>query len=87
MEIKLKAARSNIETGLIVDEYGALWKYSGTRIGRDIFLATTNGLNGETIQGFYQNGIVFIVSLSDARRYFSGVNFREVPYGVRCHDA
>ncbi len=70
MEIKLKTAPSDADTGIIVDEYGALWKYSGPKSVHGIFLAITKGLDGEAIQGFYQNGTLFIVDLSNARKYF-----------------
>jgi hypothetical protein len=74
MEIRLKVAPSDADTGIIVDEYGALWKYSGPKRGHAPFLATTKGLDGEAIQGFYQNGTLFIVDVSDARKYFRSVN-------------
>lgn len=81
MELKLRTAHSNAGAGIIVDEYGTLWKYSGSRGAEGRFLATTKGLNGKAIRGFYHNGNVFIVTLSDARMYFSVVsleNSREV---------
>ncbi|MGO9117826.1 MAG: hypothetical protein ACLQPD_09475 [Desulfomonilaceae bacterium] len=74
MEIKLKTASSDADKGIVVDEYGALWNYTGPKPAHGIFLATTKGLNGESIQGFYQNGTLFIVNLSDARKYFSSMN-------------
>ena len=81
MEVKLKIASvDDINKRIIVDEYGALWSYSGPGGADGIFLATTNGLLGEAIQGFYQNGTLFIVNLSDARKYFSSMN----PENCRC---
>ena len=74
MEIKLKTAPSDVETGIIVDEYGALWKYSGPKPAHGIFRATTKGLDGEDIQGFYQNGTLFILNWSDAKNYFNSMN-------------
>jgi hypothetical protein len=41
---------------------------------RHFFPMGTTRLDGEAIQGFYQNGTLFIVDVSDARRYFSSVN-------------
>ena len=74
MEIKLKAAPSDADKGIIVDEYGALWRYSGPETAHGIFLATTKGLDGEAIQGFYQNRTLFIVNWSDAKKYFNSMN-------------
>ena len=74
MEIKLKTASSDADTGIVVDEYGALWNLLGPKPAHGIFLATAKGLKGESIQGFYQNGTLFIVNLSDARKYFSSMN-------------
>jgi hypothetical protein len=84
MEIRLKASPSDTDTGIIVDEYGALWKfvdeygalwkYSGPKRVHSLFLATAKGLGCEAVQGFYQNGTLFIVDVSDARKYFSSVN-------------
>lgn len=74
MELKLRTAHSNAGAGIIVDEYGTLWKYSGSRGVEGRFLATTKGLDGQAVRGFYQNGIVFIVTLSDAQRYFNAVS-------------
>jgi hypothetical protein len=74
MEIKLKTTPADDNGQTILDEHGALWKYSGPEPAHGIFLAITKGLDGEDIQGFYQNGTLFIVSLSDARKYFNSVN-------------
>lgn len=57
-----------------MDEYGTLWKYSGSRGAEGRLLATTKGLNGQAIRGFYLDGNVFIVTLSDARMYFTVVS-------------
>ena len=70
MEIKLKTTRSDADSEAIVDEHGALWNFSGSIPAFGIFPATTKGPDGEIIRGFYQNGRVFIVNLSEARKYF-----------------
>ncbi|MGO9569098.1 MAG: hypothetical protein ACLP5H_16300 [Desulfomonilaceae bacterium] len=74
MEIKLKTTPADDNGEAILDEHGALWKYSGLKAAHGIFMATTKGLDGEAIQGFYQSGTLFIVNLSDARKYFNSVN-------------
>lgn len=71
MEIKLKAAPSDLDTGVIVDEYGVLWNFSDPEAPHGIRMATTKGLDGEPIRGFHQNGKLFILDLSEAKKYFS----------------
>jgi hypothetical protein len=71
MEIKLKTTPPVSATGAIVDEYGVSWNLSGAKVARDIFLATAQGPDGASIGGFYKNGALFIVNLSDAKKYFS----------------
>jgi hypothetical protein len=73
MEIKLKTSLSDVGTGIIVDEHGVLWNRVTPEAKHGIFLATTRGLNGVAIQGFYQNGTMFIVDLSEAKKYFSSM--------------
>jgi hypothetical protein len=74
MEIKLKVAPSDTDADIMVDEYGALWKYSGPKRVHALLPATTKARDGEAIQGYYQNGALFIVDASEARKYFSSVN-------------
>ncbi|MFH1115997.1 MAG: hypothetical protein V1792_18955 [Pseudomonadota bacterium] len=71
MEIRLKTTPSDSESEAIVDEHGAVWSFSCSEAVIDIFPATTKGPKGETVRGFYQNGKVFILSLSEATKYFS----------------
>lgn len=71
MEIKLKTTPSDLDSEAIVDEHGALWNFSGAIAALGIMFATTKGPDGDTIKGYYQNGRVFILNLSDARKYFS----------------
>lgn len=73
MELKLKTTPTHADSGTIVDEYGALWNYSDLKAAHDIRLATTKGLDGEPIRGFYHNGTLFIVNLSDAKKYFDSM--------------
>jgi hypothetical protein len=73
MEIKLKTTQSAADTGIIMDEHGVLWNYLGSKAAHGILPATAKALDGRPIQGFYQNGTMFIVNLSDARRYFGSV--------------
>lgn len=73
MEIKLKTTPSAADTGIIMDEHGVLWNYSGSKAAHGILPATAKGLDGAAIQGFYQNGTMFIVNLSDARKYFDSM--------------
>lgn len=74
MEIKLKTKPAHDIGQTILDEHGALWRYSGPKPAHGIFLATTKGLDGGDIQGFYQNGTLFIVNWSDAKNYFNSMN-------------
>ena len=74
MEIKLKTILAGESGEAIVDEYGFLWNCLAAKAPHGILSATTKGLDGETIQGFYQNGTLFIVNLSDARKYFGSMN-------------
>jgi hypothetical protein len=74
VEIRLNTAHSNADAGIVVDEYGALWKYSWLKGAHGTFMATTKGLEGETIRGVYENGTLVILTFSDARKYFSAVN-------------
>lgn len=74
MEIKLKTTPADGNGENILDEYGTLWKYSGPQPSPEIFLATTKGLDGEDIHGFYRNGTLFIVNWSDAKNYFNSLN-------------
>jgi hypothetical protein len=74
MQIKLKTAPPDAETGIIVDEFGASWDYLGSEVADGISLATTTGSDGAVIRGFYRNGALFIVNLHDARKYFSSIN-------------
>ncbi len=77
MEIKLKTTLADDKGQSVLDEHGALWKYSGPKPAHGIFLATTKGLDGEDIQAFYQNGTLFIVNWSDAKNYFNSMNFMQ----------
>lgn len=74
MEIKLKTTPSAADTGIIMDEHGVLWNYRGSKAAHGILSATAKGLDGQSIQGFYQNGTMFIVNLSDARKYFGATS-------------
>jgi hypothetical protein len=73
MEIKLKTIVSAESKEMIIDEFGVSWNYLAPEAAYDILPATTKGLDGDTIQGFYQNGALFIVNLSDARKYFGSL--------------
>jgi hypothetical protein len=73
MEIKLKTTRPDESGETILDEHGALWNYSGPKSANGIFPATTKGLSGEDIFGFYQNGALFIVNRTDARDHFNSI--------------
>lgn len=74
MEIKLKTTPVDENGQTLVDEYGALWNYLGPRAVHGIFMATTKGSDGEDIHGFFQNGILFIVTCSDAKNYFNSMS-------------
>jgi len=73
MEIKLKTAPGLGEMEIIVDEFGASWN-PGPKVAQGISLATTRGLDGEPISAYYRDGTLFIVNLSDAKRYFGKTN-------------
>ncbi len=84
MEIKLKTTPADADSEAIVDENGALWNFSGSIPAFGIFSAVTEGPDGEIIRGFYQNGRVFIVNLSEAKKYF---NLRELEDCREMHHA
>ncbi len=82
MEIKLKTTLADPDTGLIVDEHGVLWNQLSPKPKHGIFPATTEGMDGEAIRGFYRNGSLFILDLSEAKKYFSSMeseNRRDLP--------
>ncbi len=81
VEIKLKTMLSGENREMVIDEHGVLWKYLGPGATHGILSATTNGIDGQAIQRFYQNGTLFIVNLSDARKYFRSMNWE--PNGVQ----
>jgi hypothetical protein len=73
MEIKLKTTLADPDKGLVVDEHGVLWKHVTSKPVHGIFPATTEGVNGESIRGFYRDGSLFILDVSEARKYFSSI--------------
>ncbi len=73
VEIKLTTMLAGENREMVIDEHGVLWKYSCPGAVHGILSATTKGIDGEAIQGFYQNGTLFIVNLSDARKYFRSI--------------
>lgn len=73
MEIKLKTILSAESREMIIDEYGVLWNYLAPKAAYGTLPATAKGLDGDTIQGFYRNGALFIVNLSDAKKYFGSL--------------
>jgi hypothetical protein len=76
MEIKLKTTQSAEDTWTIVDEYGARWNLAKPKPVHGIFLASTKGRHGEAVNGYYQNGTLFIVNFNEAQKYFASTNVK-----------
>ncbi len=82
MEIKLKTTLADPGRGLVVDEHGVLWNHVTSKPVHGIFPATTESVNGESIRGFYRDGSLFILDLSEAKKYFNSMeseNRRDLP--------
>jgi hypothetical protein len=76
MELKLKTAPPDEGRETIVDEHGALWRYSGQKLPHGIFPVTTKGSAGEEIHGYYKSGTLFMVNGTDIRNYFNSMSWR-----------
>jgi hypothetical protein len=75
MEVRLIANPIELKGGFhIEDEHGWIWKISEPSTIDGTCSATSNGIDDRNIDGYFKEGILYIMYLDDAKCYFASVN-------------